>query len=708
GIKGLFGQVPKVVNSREHQVTPVPDHKETLVTVQKDKEAQYSMIQIFYKHPTSEIKDMSYYRETMLQQLINNMMNARLQELQLSADPPFVYSYTAYTDLVRSKDAFVSFAIARNNEMQKALKALLIENERVKQFGFTQTELGRAKADYQRNIEKQYAEREKQESDRYVWIYYQHFLSAEPSPGIEFDLDFTKQLLPAVSLEEINTLCKSWITDENRAIALMSPESPDISVPTESEVLEIANAIENEPVTAWVDKVNDQPLIANEPVPVKIEKTDKNKELGTVQWTFKNGVKAVMKQTDFKEDEILMTAFSFGGTSLYEVKDIIPAETTIELSQESGLGAFDKIELDKKLAGKIVNASATLSETDEGFRGSCSPLDLETLLQEIYLYFTAPRFTETAFEGYIARMKGILDNKSADPEQALWDTAMVTMANYHPRVRPWTSQLLDESDLSRSRAIFKERFGDPGSFTFYFVGNIDPETARPLMEKYLGGLPKVSRTESWKDNGVRPPDGKVSKTILRNMKVPKGTVYIEYTGTFDYDDYQARMNLSALADILEVRYVETIREEEGGTYGAAVMDEQKKFPYESYKMTIFFDCDPKNAAHLTEIVYKEIEKLKTEGPTEKDYHGVKENKIKAYQENLRKNRYWLNIIKNHDYYQTDISEALKYEDYVNNMTIEGLKEAANRYFTDDVVEIMLLPENLDDNQDNPVMKSQQE
>jgi len=706
-IKDLFSKALKIENAVEHKPELVPDHKEMRVTVQKDKEAQYSMVQVVHKHKPIENKNLGYYRQTIMHELINSMMNSRAQELLLSADPPFVYSYTAYSSIVRNKDAFMTFAVARNNEMPKALKALITENERVKRFGFTKTELERAKADYQRNVEKQYAEREKQESDKYVWLYYQHFLSGEPSPGIEFNLDFTKQILPAITINEINNLSKSWITDENLVVALMSPESPEISVPTEADVFEIFNSVRAENITAYVDKVSDKPMIANEPESKKVDKTSKNKELGTIEWTFENGVRVVLKKTDFKEDEILMSAYSFGGESLYEIKDLITTEVTTDIAGESGLGPFNKVELDKKLAGKIVELSPYISGTDEGFRGNCSPIDLEILLQQVYLFFTSPRFSDEAFGSYIARMKGILDNKAADPEQALWDTAYVVMANHHPRVRPMTSALLDEANLNRCRAIFKERYGDPGSFTFYFVGNIDPETAKPLMEKYLGSLPKVSRAETWKDNNVRPPKGKVVKPIVRHMKDPKGTVYIEYSGTSDYDDFQSRLNFSALADILEIRYVETIREEEGGTYGAAVMDRQNKYPYESYNLTIFFDCDPKNIDHLKDIVYKEIEKLKTEGPAEKDYKGVKENKLKTYQENLKKNRYWLDLIRNHDYYQTDLSQVLRYEECVNNITIDGLKKAANEFFKDDIVEIILIPENIEDDQENPVMQSQQ-
>jgi len=262
--------------------------------------------------------------------------------------------------------------------------------------------------------------------------------------------------------------------------------------------------------------------------------------------------------------------------------------------------------------------------------------------------------------------------------------------------------LLKEANLKRMRSIFKARFGDPSSFTFYFVGNIDPEQAKPLMEKYLGGLPKVNRDESWADNNVRPAEGFVKREIKREMKVPKGRVHINYTGTFDYDDFQARLNLSSLCDILDVRYVETIREEQSGTYGAAVYERMNKYPYENYSVTIYFDCDPENTGKLKDIVIEEIEKLKAEGPTEKDLHGVKENKLKVHQENLRQNNYWLSIMKKKDYTQTDPEVYLEYEDYVNSMTIESMKSAAQQFFGDNIIEVILLPENIEDNTANPV------
>lgn len=703
-IRDLFSTIPKKENPRTREYFPVPDHQETLITVQTDKEAQYPIVQIFYKHESDEKRDMEYYRNEYKQQLFNSMLNTRLQELILSENPPFVYGMAMYTSLTRTKNGFVSFAVGNNNELDKAIHALLIENKRVLQYGFTSTELERAKTELKRNIEKQFAEKDKMESDQYVWQYYSHFLEQEPTPGIAYDFAFTDVVLPGITLEEINAQAKDWITNDNRVIAVMAPDNPDIKVPTEPEIRDIITAVEQESVTAYVDKVTDKPLLPADPTPSPVAKKGKNKVLGTTEWTFDNGVKVRIKSTDFKEDEILMSAYSFGGSSLYEIKDLVSADFSAYLVEESGLGDFDKMALQKKLSDKIVNISPFIAGESEGLQGSCSAKDLETMLQLINLYFTAPRTDDIAFNALIKRMKAIFDNRALEPESALQDSVMVLLANHNPRVRPMTSSLIDEASLKRMRSIFKARFGDPGSFTFYFIGNIDPAEAKPLIEKYLGGLPKVSREENWTDNNIRPPQGKVTREIKREMKVPKGTVNITYTGIFDYDDFQNRMNLSSLCDILDVRYVETIREEESGTYGAAVYEMMDKYPYEGYSVTITFDCDPENTGKLKDIVYKEIEKLKTEGPTDKDLNGVKENKIKVHQENLRQNNYWLNIIKNKDYYQIEPGDYFEYDKYVGNMTRESMKAAAQQFFGNNIVEVVLLPVNIEDNTANPVHK----
>jgi zinc protease len=288
-------------------------------------------------------------------------------------------------------------------------------------------------------------------------------------------------------------------------------------------------------------------------------------------------------------------------------------------------------------------------------------------------------------------MEGILANKENDPGSALQDTILVTMADYNPRVRPMTVDLLDEINFKKLHYIYNERFGDPGSFTFFFVGNIEPAEMEDIILTYLGGLPVVKRNESWKDNGVRPPAGIVQKTVNRHMEIPKGTVSINFVNVYDYDNAMERMELTALCDILSVRYTETIREEQGGTYGVRVYDRQYKYPWEHYEVRISFDCAPENVEKLKAIVYEEIDKLKSDGPLQKDLKGVKENLLKNRTENLERNRFWLSTLTNIDYFEEDPKGIFKYNDMVNSMTVESLKDAANKLLDLNQIEIVMVP-----------------
>jgi zinc protease len=701
-VKDLFGDMTNPENAKMKESFPVPDHPDTKVTIHTDPEAQYPILQVVYKHDPKEEKNMGYYRQGMVQNLFNSMINKRLNELLQSEDPPFVYGFASYNELVKTKDAYMAMAVCKADAMDRGLRTILIENERVKEFGFTETELERTKNEFVSRMEKQYAEKDDQESENYVWQYYGHFFDGEPTPGIDFDYRFIKSILPGISLEEINSLAQKWVRDENRVIIYMLPEREDIVPPTKEHVFSILKELKNEDIEPWVDRTKDLPLITAEPEPGEIAKEKWDKKLETTTWELSNGIRVVMKKTDFKADEILMGAYSLGGSSLYGPKDLVSAQQAVSVLMESGLGVFDKVELEKKLSGKIVSVRPIISGVYEGFSGSCSPRDFETLLQLVYLYFNEPRRDDDAFNGLIKRMKAIYENRALNPASALWDTVTVTMAGYHPRVRPMRAELLDEADPNRVELIYRERFDDPGSFTFYFVGNIDPEKVRPYVEKYLGGLPKIIKDETWVDRGIRTPEGEIEKVVVRKMEVPKATVYINYSGVYDYDDNLARLQLSTLCDILDVRYTESIREEQGGTYGVSVVPGQNHYPFESYQVMIYFDCDPGNVEKLSAIAYEEIAKIKEEGPLDKDINGVKENLLKTYHENLEKNSYWLNMLRRFDFDEIDPSYHFTYEKYVNKLTREGLKEAANRFFGDNIVEVVLMPENIEDNVANPV------
>ncbi len=703
-IEKLFSTLPEHATKKAREIVKLPDHEQTLVSIEKDKEAEYSSVQLCYKHEPAGEKNMGYYRQGLIYGLYNQMMNARLNELLQSPTPPFVYAYTYYSSLVKSKDAFRSFAVCKSGEQLSTLKTLVAENERVKRHGFTATEFERAKEELLRMYENQYTERNKQRSDQFVWSYFSNFLEQEPIPGAEQNYHLAGQLVPGIQLSEINSLPAKWITSKNRVIIIQGPDKEGLIYPTEQQVLDAVASVEKENVDAYVDKVSNKPLISKEPTPGKVIKEATIENLGMTEWTLSNGIKVYLKPTDFKEDEIKMTAYSTGGISLYPASENLSANFASSVIGESGLSDFDNIQLQKLLSGKIVQLNPFLRELQEGFNGSSSKADFETLLQLTYLSFTAPRADPNAFGSFINRMKGFLENSSLNPETAFNDTITVTTSNYSPFRKPLNVQRLSEADLRMMEAIYKERFVDANNFTFFFVGSFDLKSAKPHIEKYLGGLPAVKRDENWKDLNINPPTGIVKKTVVRDMEDAKATVYIALSGNYTYDPVD-RMALSAINDILSFRYIETIREEEGGTYGASVYTSQNKYPKPNYQLNIRFDCDPLNAEKLSGIVLNEIEKLRTTGPDEKQLNNFIENKLKTRAENLKENNFWIGSLPARAFDGEPFESILQYEAQIKSLTLQQIKECAQKYYSGkNIIQITLMPSDLSKSAKNPNMK----
>ncbi|HPE86937.1 MAG: insulinase family protein [Bacteroidales bacterium] len=691
-IKTVFGALENPENALPRVNYEVPEHIETRVSVVTDKEATQTMALVFYKHTPPAVKDKAWYRESILQQLYAAMINQRLQELLVAKNPPFVYAFSAYIPYVRTVDAYLAGALANSNAALTALEAVLTENQRVKEYGFTDSEFERSKEEFRSAIEKLYREKDKKNSSEWVMQYQSHFLDKEPAPGIEYDRNFVMEVLPGIQLEEINALADRYIRDKNRVVVISGPEKNEVVMPDRNAVMAVIEKVEAMDLEPYEDKVTDTPLVAMEPEPGKRAKKSKDKTMGTEIWTLKNGVKVVFKPTDFKDDEILMTAWSYGGLSAVKTADLPSAFLATDVVHESGLGKLDKMALQKKLTGKVAVVNPYIAEYSEGFRGSCSPQDFETLLQLVYLYFTEPRLDEDAVAGMVSRTRGMLENRSARPVVALYDTLTRAMAQYHPRVEPFTAQYLDRVDIQTAFRIFQRRFGDPSGFTFYFVGNLECKAIRPLIEKWLGGLPAVFREETVVDHQIRPPAGDKQWNLYNKMEMPQGTVAVVFTGEYDYDVAKDRLLLQAIADILDVRYTETIREDEGGTYGVGVQLVQEKFPYENYALRVQFNSDPERAEELLEIVYREMETLKSIGPREKDLQGFKENKIKTRQENLKDNQFWLSSLSAYDRFGTDKAFWEEYTTQVETITAEEVQEAARRFFNHGSARFILLPE----------------
>jgi zinc protease len=692
-MKKHFASIPPVENPRQREMYPVPDHDEALFAIATDEEADRTQVGVYFKSEYQPKKTVDDYRVFLMEKLYNTMLNNRLNELTKKADPPFLFGFSGKGGFVRTKEVYYLAAGVKEDGIELGLDALLTEANRVKKFGFTETEFERTKIKILRDMESAYKEQDKTESARHAQMYVYHFLSETPIPSAKQELDLSNQLLPGIKLTEINKLANEWITDNNRVVLVSAPEKDNVIIPTEDKLLSVFAATEQKDIEPFVDAVSEAPLVANPPEQAEIIEENTQAELGITELKLANGVHVLLKPTDFKNDEILFDAYSFGGTSLTTDDKYMSAQVATDIIMESGAGGFSIIELEKKLTGKVVNINTYIGDKVEGIKGSASPQDMETLFQLIYLAFTDPRKDNESFESYLTRMKGFIENRSARPETAFNDTIQVTMAQYHPRSRPWTVSLLDEINYEMAYSFYKDRFADAGDFNFFFVGNFDIEKIKPLIQIYLGGLPAIDRVESWKDRGVSPPKGVIKKEVYKGVE-PKSTVRLAFTGHYEFG-YKNFYALSSLVDVMRIKLRETLREDLGGTYGVSIWRSVKLYPREEYGLNIMFGCAPERVDEMIQTVFQQIDSIKTVGPGDNYITKVRETQTRTYEVNLKKNGYWLNELWWKHRNDEDLMDIIRYPDYVRTLSAEVIQQAANEYFnTDNYVQVVLYPDNV--------------
>lgn len=676
-IKALFSDLKNPANAPERFVEQIPGNKEPIVAVASDKEATRSMVQIYYKHPVPENKDMDYYHNSIKHSLYQMMLNNRLSELTQKPNPPFIYGYTYYGNMMRAMDAYFSVAMAGNNQLLDAIKALTEENERVARFGFEASELERTKKALWSKLEQQYKDRDKVESGKLVWSYLFNFMQDEPIPGIEFEYDYVQKVLPEITVEDLNALAKQWITDENMVVTVNAVEKDGEKIPTKEEILAAVYAAKKKEMKGYEDAVSDKPLIAELPKAGAVVNTEVDNKLGVTSYTLSNGLKVLIKPTDFKDNEILMSAFSAGGESMVEDADVPSASMVSVAMSVNGLGEYDAISLQKKLSDKNVSVRPYIDNLQEGISGNCEKDDLETLLKLTYLQFAEPRDDAQAFASIKQRYSALLANRAADPRYVFSDSVSVILSDHHPRVQPFNIDLLEKADYQKARKIFNERFNDASDFTFVFVGNIDPEEAKPLLEKYLGSLSSTHSAEEYIDRMITRPAENISKEFELEMKVPKSTVFVDVHGDIDYT-LKNKVLMDAVDHVLELRYTETIREDEGGAYGVGVYSSMKHYPRETYDIRVQFDCAPERFSSLKAIVLEEIEKIYSQGPSEDNLKKAKEYFLKSRQEKLKTNKFWLNAIEAKEWHGTDVMNE-DYVDIVKSLTTKDVQKFAKKH-----------------------------
>jgi zinc protease len=689
-IKENFAAIPAPARPRPRPTYEVPDHSETLYAIATDREATMTSVRVYNMLPLRDQTTVGAYRQLQVERLYTSMLNARLSELTLKADAPFMRAATDRGIFVRSKEAAMLMALVGENGIERGLDALVTESARAARFGFTPTELEREKRDMLRFYEGAFAERDREESADLAAEYIRNFIQKEPIPGITYEYGLVLRFVPEVTLDEVNKVAKDW-AGGSRVVLVNAPQKAGLEVPDSTKLAAVIKSAAQKDIRPYVDAAANLALIERLPQPGTVVKTTTRDPFGITEWELSNGVRVVLKPTRFKQDEVVFRATSPGGTSLASDKDYVAAMTASQVIGAGGVGNFDVIQLRNALSGKAASVTPFIDDTDEGLTGGASPKDLETMFQLIYLSFTQPRADATVFGAMTTQMKAMLANQQASPEWAFRQTLQAALSQNHYRARPMTPEMVDEMDLQKSFAFYKDRFADASDFTFVFAGSFDLAAIRPLVERYLGGLPSLHRNETWKNVGISPPRGVVEKTVRKGIE-PKSQADIVFTGPFAFDSPH-EVALDALALVLETRLRETLREALSGTYGVQVDASASKIPEARYDITIDFGCDPARTEELVKTLFREIDTLKAKGPTEKEVSDAREALLRKHESDLAQNSHLVSEIAGRYEISEDIREFFDLPAQYQKLTAAAVQDAARRYLdTANYVRVTLYPE----------------
>ncbi len=691
-VKALFPKIKANENPKKRPFFEIPEHEETYFVQATDKEASQIQLAMYIVFPNNDGKEktLADLRDGYIRSLYNSMTSMRIQELLQKGTPPFINGSTQISGFVRGYDSYYIAVGSKPNEQAKALESIMIETERIRRHGFTPGELQRAQSNFITSLESQYKQKDKIRNDTYARQCSNHFLIKAPMPGFDFEYNFAMQVVPTITVEEISDKAKEWIKKENRTIVVTGPTEGTTYL-SEQETKDIIHKVETSEIAPYQDAISASSLIDKVLNGAKVVKTEKLDAFNAVEWTLANNVKVIYRHADYEKDQVSLRAHSPGGSSLWDDQFIPSLEMANNFIGAYGVGTFDAISLQKMLAGKKVSLSPNLSGLSEGFSGSSTPKDFETLLQLVYLFFEQPRFDQEAHDALMTRYEAYIANMQKEPRKIMSDSLSNIMANYHPRARNLDAQFLKEVNMEQIENIYRDRMKDAGDFTFFIVGNIADDSVKILVEKYLGSLTDDPRTEKWIDRNIRVPKGETLKKIEIPMTTPKANVNIHFVKPVTFSA-KNNMAMNVLEGILDLRYTETVREDEGGTYGVGIGASFSKFPVEEASLHINFDCDPLKADHLKPIIYREIEKIIAEGPTEVDFDKTIKNILKDREQAREHNSFWMNSLFSYYDLGINFSDPANYEDLLKSMTREDIQQFARNFIENtNKVEVVFLP-----------------
>ncbi|HEY4937170.1 MAG TPA: insulinase family protein, partial [Puia sp.] len=621
----------------------------------------------------------------------NMMIAQRIAELSQKPNPPFVQAGADMSSFLGGLDAFTVFIVAKPGQLENSFLTVWQLIQQVKQFGFTESEFERAKLSYLSNLESAVKEKDKRNSEELAQEYTRNFLVGESAPGIQMEYDLTKTFLETAKLLDINSLSPSFISDSNRDMIIMAPQKDSASLPVEATINGWYNTVAKTKLSPYEDQFTTEALISEKLVSGKISSENNIAKLGLTELTLSNGLKVILKPTDFKNDEIRFKAFSPGGSSLYADSNFESASNAANMVENMGLSHFKPTDLRKLLSGKRVDVEPYISERSEGIVGFSSPRDLETALQLVYLYFTSPGKDSILFNNVMEQSGSEIVNRNSDPQNVYNDTVDAVLGDYNIRRTGPSLDKLHQINLGKSIRIYKERFANAGDFTFVFDGNFNIDSIRPLLEKYLGSLPSSSVKEQARDLKIHIPTGKI-EAIARKGKEPKASVRLVISGDYNYSP-ETNMQLRALSQILEFRLLDRLREKEGETYSPNVWVSYNKYPVSRYAYNIQFGCAPENVDKLIAATKEEINNLKLNGVTELDITKFSSEESRQYELHLKENEFWLNWLSAQYENGDDPIVLLQYPELIKQVNGSSVKAAASLYLNENnFIKLILIPE----------------
>ncbi len=693
-IKKYFGPNKNPENERPRIHPEVPPYKKSIAKVVTDKEATSFVYRVFYSpHQVKPDITLGDYKKDLIKDIFSDLLNQRLRELTQKENPPFVYAASGFSSEARGYESFVAYIGTGNSDSLTGLKAFEEELERVKKFGFTEDELKRSKADMLNFIERAYNERNKTESADYIEEYIRNFLTKEPIPGIANEQKYYKELLPQITLEDVNAVVNKLSENSNQFIALSGPEIKDSSsLPTDVQILAVNDEVQKEDLKPYLEKAIQSSLLTEIPTPGKIVSTKKNSVLGTTDFTLSNGVTVTFKHTDFKNDQLLMSAIRPGGKNNYGLDDKYNAEYMISVINSMGVGNFSPVDLKKALSGKTVSVTPTLSQVSSGFSGSCSVKDAESMMQLIYLYATSPRVDTSLFKSFIQKNKAQLVYLSANPQVGFIDSLYKAMYNDNPLapIAVPKVEYFDALNLNRIMQMYKENFGDENQMHFTFTGSISEDSIKPLLTKYIASLPATNKKFNYVDNKLRLAKGNIDVNVYKG-KEPKALILRIYSGEVPYSE-ELNLKAEAISEVLNIRIDQDLREKIKAIYGGGTEVQFQKIPYQHYAFFLTLPTGPEKVDTLLKASTDEIESIIEHGPSKEDLDKVKKQWKEQHKVNIKENSIWLAELQRFYFPGGNPDYFINYDKYVDALTPKEIQNAAKLLLsTNNVITGVLRP-----------------